>query len=293
MKNRFFQISFALVLTVLICFQSFGAYAADSYLSVNGFVFDFKSDSEVVIHGYDGSGENVSIPATLMGAKVCEIDKNAFFGNTRIKTLSFENAIYLSKIGSNAFNGCSALMKVTLPASVTELGFGTFQKCSGLESVTINSSVSAIPAQCFYGCEKLNNVVIPDSVGKIGDFAFGKCSELDDITVPDSVTSISSRTFSGSGNVRIFCSKDSYARGYAENRGVDTVITDNYSAGDVDLSGSIDINDVTYMQMYKVGLIKLGSNFQEKLADANCDGKTNLRDATYIQMRLAGLVENI
>ena len=93
MKKRFYEISFALVFAVLIYFQSSGAYAADSYLSVNGFVFDFKSDSEVVIHGYDGTDEDVSIPAALMGAKVREIDKNAFFGNTRIKTLSFENAI--------------------------------------------------------------------------------------------------------------------------------------------------------------------------------------------------------
>ena len=132
--------------------------------------------------------------------------------------------------------------------------------------------------------------MLPDSVGTIGDFAFGRCAQLNDITIPDSVTSISSKAFSGSDNVRIFCSEDSYARGYAENSGVEAVITDNYAAGDVDLSGSIDINDVTYMQMYKVGLIKLGSNFQEKLADANCDGKTNLRDATYIQMCLAGYV---
>ena len=100
-----------------------------------------------------------------------------------------------SSIGAGAFSGCSRLMSVTIPDSVTEIGGSAFEGCGMLESVTIPDSVTSIGDRAFYSCEGLKSVTIPDSVTSIGDEAFCNCYGLISITIPNSVTSIGDEAF--------------------------------------------------------------------------------------------------
>ena len=59
---------------------------------------------------------------------------------TKIKAISMPEG--LTRIGSNAFYGCEALMELAIPDGVTDLGNNTFARCSALERVSIPGSVS-------------------------------------------------------------------------------------------------------------------------------------------------------
>lgn len=59
-----------------------------------------------------------------------------------------------------------------------------------------------------------------------------------------------------------------------------------YTAGDIDLSGKVEIRDVTHLRRYLARLETL-TDYQLTMADAYYDNDVNVRDAVYIQQMLA------
>ncbi len=60
-------------------------------------------------------------------------------------------------------------------------------------------------------------------------------------------------------------------------------------AGDINIDGTVDINDVTCLQKYLAGYTTVLSTIQSENADFNSDGKININDATAIQRHLANM----
>ena len=254
----------------LICGIQFTVYAADSYITLYGFSFDINDNGEAVIHEYDDRSENVVIPEKLLGANVVAIDDYAFFGDTVITSVSFENATHLNYIGIDAFYGCTGLKTLNIPASIGAVQFGSFQNCTGLENAVIESGLTSIGDQAFMGCTSMKYIEIPDSVTSISNTAFKNC-----------------------GKLVIYCNEGSYAQEYAEQRNIPYLLIYNYELGDVDLNRTINIRDVTTIQMFLAGILDELPTFRGKhYADVTKDGKVNIRDATKIQMKLAGLIDN-
>ena len=100
----------------------------------------------------------------------------------------------LTVIGS-AFYGCSELMSIAIPDSVTMIGTQAFSGCSGLTSIAIPDGVEYIGHQAFANCRGLSSVAIPESVTFVGEAAFGNCSGLKSVTIPCSVTNLGKSTF--------------------------------------------------------------------------------------------------
>ncbi|WP_407385897.1 leucine-rich repeat protein [Ruminococcus sp.] len=141
----------------------------------------------------------------------------------------------VTRIGSDAFYGCTDLTSATIPDSVTEIGECAFYGCTGLTSVTIPDSVTSIGKSSFYGCTGLTNVTIPNSVTSIGKSSFYGCTGLTSVTIPDSVTSIGGYAFgyyydrASDTTVRIsgftiYGNYGSEAQRYATNSGLKYVI---------------------------------------------------------------------
>ncbi len=85
-------------------------------------------------------------------------------------------------IGYRAFYGCTRLTSITIPNSVTSIGESAFYGCTRLTSVTISNSVTSIGLGAFGGCLNLGSIVIP-FVGQRADgtgftnfgYIFGAC----------------------------------------------------------------------------------------------------------------------
>ena len=135
----------------------------------------YRIDSfQAHITGYNGSSENVTIPAFINGYPVTEIDKEAF-------SLCFIKKIVLpgtiKTIGQEAFYG-STLETVELSEGVSSIGDRAFAY-TNLNAIMIPDSVKTLGKRVFYSCSSLETVVMPDIVFD-GDL-FADCKNLNNI----------------------------------------------------------------------------------------------------------------
>ena len=292
MKIIFRVSALTLVLLIALSALALVALAEDTTVTLNGFSFTINKSGEATIHSYDDRAAEVVIPQKLMGADVISIDDYAFFNDTAVTSVSFDQATALKTIGINAFNGCGGLTSLTIPAWIEALSFGAFQHCTALEELTIASGISQIPAQCFYGCVSLKQVSLPESITEIGERAFMNCSGLTVIEIPDTVDTIAVNAFDGCDDLVIFCSKDSYALSYALHHDITFVLTDmepitvTYMIGDTDGDEEVTISDATLIQRQLADIPVFA--FDEKAADVDGNG-LSITDVTQIQRYLAGI----
>ena len=103
----------------------------------------------------------------------------------------------VTAIGDDAFRGCSALKKVTIPQSVTSIGDSAFAGCRNLDSLTINDAATSIGHRAFLGCTSLATISLGENIKTIGYSAFNSCTSINltNVTIPENVTTIRPGTF--------------------------------------------------------------------------------------------------
>jgi len=112
----------------------------------------------------------------------------------------------VTMIDECAFDGCSGMTQVTIPASVSLLGSYAFRNCTALARVTFGSDtmIEDIPEGCFAGCSALTTLEMPYSVRTIDDYAFADCTSLGPgITIPEHVDTLGAYVFTNCPNLKI------------------------------------------------------------------------------------------
>ena len=84
-------------------------------------------------------------------------------------------------IGDYAFEYCSGLTSLTLPAGITEIGDCALERCSGLTSLTLPAGIISIGDYAFDRCSGLTSLTIPAGITSIGYGAFRECSGLKEV----------------------------------------------------------------------------------------------------------------
>ena len=113
-------------------------------------------------------------------------------------------------IGDYAFEDCSGLTSLTLPAGITEIGYSAFFYCYGLTSLTLPAGITEIGGGAFYGCSGLTSLTLPAGITEIGSSAFQYCIRLTSLTLPVGITSIGSSAFqycSGLTSIYVYAEK--------------------------------------------------------------------------------------
>lgn len=87
----------------------------------------------------------------------------------------------ITKLGTNAFSGCSQLTTVHLPNVATMYASTSsgaqFSNCSSLVDINL-PSVDMLGLKCFAGCSSLPKIVLPNIINRIYANAFNGCTNL-------------------------------------------------------------------------------------------------------------------
>lgn len=198
-------------------------------VSAEGVFSYLIAEGEVIITGYTGEEETVTVPAELEGFPVTTIGEFAFESGG-MKELILPESIRVLEDG--AFYDCAALERVTLGGGIAYIGEVAFADCVRLQEVHLPAALEVLGLQAFSGCDSLavltvgegcetyssagnciietatgallagcGTSVIPDdgSVTVIAPYAFSCVRSLTALTIPKSVTEIGEGAFERTG----------------------------------------------------------------------------------------------
>lgn len=94
--------------------------------------------------------------------------KMTVYGNREYSgSLTIPSSVYyfgptcaVVQVGSSAFENCSEITSVTIPASIIDIAWSAFSGCSGLTSVTIGEGIASIGSNAFANCSSLSSFTI-------------------------------------------------------------------------------------------------------------------------------------
>ncbi|WP_131783372.1 leucine-rich repeat domain-containing protein [Legionella gresilensis] len=137
-----------------------------------------------------------------------DIDSNGGFtfpdSVTSIGYAAFEECTDLKKllipaqittIGDWAFWNCTNLKTVVLPENLTKIGQCTFHSCTSLEGLVIPKHVTVIAEGAFYRCFNFKTIILPESINEIGRSAFEECINLEALFISKNITLIGREAF--------------------------------------------------------------------------------------------------
>lgn len=102
----------------------------------------------------------------------------------------------VTHIGQEAFMGCTSLVSVEIPDTVTYIDTRAFAY-NHIQRLEIPDSVKYIGYASFACSYSIAELVIPESVEILGPYAFAYCSTLEKVTINANIDTIYANTFAG------------------------------------------------------------------------------------------------
>ena len=223
--------------------------------SAEDFTYTGLQDGTIEIQRYNGTAEEVSIPAQIDGKDVSIIGEGCFGNKDKITAVVIPDTV--KEIKKIAFLNCSNLVMLKMSANIETIGESAlcgkfeeielpntlkvideraFASCAlkkleiptsvesigegaflwnDMEYLVVPGNIKNIEREVFIDCNFLREVVVEDGVESIEEGAFEGCDALEKITIPASVTEISYDAFHNSPNVTIVAEPGSYAETFA------------------------------------------------------------------------------
>lgn len=278
------------VVSVLLCtvIMFLSTVNAVTYYEFGDFKLSKLSDNRCEIAGFSSDAdtegtENLILPSSLGKYIVTSVSDNAFANNTYIKNVQLSSTV--TNIGGGAFSGNTLLNSIEL-YNVETLGGSAFYNCTSLNNIVFtDEKLKNINHHTFAICTSLNDVELPYGIEYIGEYAFYKCSGMKYLFIPKSVTYISPNAFEQCNNLVIYTDND-YAKNYAKEHSIMYKTAGN--KGDVDLNGSISLEDAVILQKALARSYNLNKS-KTIAGDMDSSGNITLEDSVMLQKMLAGI----
>ena len=154
---------------------------------------------------------SIEIPAGVTELPDGDSNGGVFFGCSNLESVTFAEGSELTSIGSYAFQDCSSLKSIAIPAGLTSIGGSGYNVYNYLDTVYYAGSIEDwfniefeysksnplyYGADLYIGGELVTEVVVPESITTIGTQLRG-CTSLTSITIHSGITSIGDHAFSG------------------------------------------------------------------------------------------------
>ena len=133
---------------------------------------EFASPASVALIGESAFENCKALAAMSIPDKVATIGTRAFRNCTALAQLTFTDASQLAAIegtidenrakGFGAFEGCTSLAELVLPASLSYIGPFAFYKCSALENVKLQNASMRFGEFCFIDIADPSLVTVPN-----------------------------------------------------------------------------------------------------------------------------------
>ena len=142
-----------------------------------------------------------TIKQLVLGGELLDIPQSCFMGCSGIEEVIFEDGNKIATIGTDAFQGCSSLKSIELPATITSVPMNLLLGCSKLESVNFLGEITSIQQSAFNGCAALHNFTFPATLKTIAASAFYNSGLTGVIELPEGVTSVGTNAFAGANAI--------------------------------------------------------------------------------------------
>lgn len=169
----------------------------------------------------DSSVYDITISCTSGTYKFNTYFAGNYTNNRKCAYIDIKLSNKVSALGTNCFQDCYYLTKITIPNSVTSFGTKCFYNCKSLNSVNIPNTITSLGEDCFYYCYSLRYISIPNNItnlGKrcfaytvikyitmpsaietIGESIFDNIRPISKLVIPNGITQIPKKAFSGTG----------------------------------------------------------------------------------------------
>lgn len=149
----------------------------------NPYIADDGTRYKVVgVSGGESEKSNDNLTAVIAPNTLTTIADYTFNGCTALISISLPAA---TTIWHYAFNKCSQLASISLPAATT-IGESAFDRCAALISISLPAATS-IGYSAFSGCTALTSISLPVAT-TIGEVAFNGCTALASVSLPAATT---------------------------------------------------------------------------------------------------------
>lgn len=202
--DRAFLKSGLLSVTVPASVTTIGASVFEQCVKMTSFTIEEGSVLKSIGNFTCASDEALSSVYLPNSWEVTTIPKGSFQSCTSLNSIVIPNSI--NKLETNAFYGCSKLVKAVIP-SVTYISESVFSECSVLLYTTadnkfiFNDNLTSIGATAFQNCKLLKKLVIPTQCSSIGKKAFNGTA-LNEIEIKSTSLTAAQGAFGGT-NVTI------------------------------------------------------------------------------------------
>ena len=211
---------------------------------VDGFVF-YPCDDVNYLVDYRGIATELILPTSFNGQNY-EICESAFYSEDDITSITISDGV--TTIPRSAFEGCSSLTNITIPASVTIIdGILTFDRCFALKIIYIKSPIIATELTSDTACGDLIDnaevILIEESITSVATYVTDNFSYKEKLNYEgtDYVSySKHKHTWEDCSVARIPCERDGFAGAQCTICDLlkgNTILAHNYiphSAGDED-----------------------------------------------------------
>ena len=153
-------------------------------------------DGKVTITKYLGSEAEVIVPAEIENKPVVAIAANAFAKNEALVKVTLPASV--TSIGQSAFAMCTKLESINAE-NIESFGAYAFFQCSSLKAIVFNDSIENLPVYLFSECTSLANVKLPANLKALSNHLFDACESLKSVDIPDGVTLIDRSAFENAG----------------------------------------------------------------------------------------------